>query len=55
LIYAVYYNTSAMAKKWVDQGVVGSMPGMWWVNVLLASLILILILQPNFASRWRSR
>ncbi len=27
LIYAVYYNTSAMAKKWVDQGVVGSMPG----------------------------
>ncbi|MGD9036369.1 MAG: LPS export ABC transporter permease LptF [Syntrophobacterales bacterium] len=55
LIYAVYYNTSAMAKKWVDQGVVGSVPGMWWVNILLASLILILLLQPNFVSRWRSR
>jgi lipopolysaccharide export system permease protein len=44
-----------MAKKWVDQGVVGSVPGMWWVNVLLAILILILLWQPNFASRWRSR
>jgi lipopolysaccharide export system permease protein len=54
LIYAVYYNTSAMAKKWVDQGVVGSVPGMWWVNVLLAILVLILLLQPNLASRWRS-
>ena len=55
LIYAVYYNTSAMAKNWVEQGVVGTMPGIWWVDALLAGLLLILLLQPTLAFWWWRR
>ena len=55
LIYAVYYNTSAMAKNWVEQGVVGTIPGIWWVDALLAGLLLLLLLQPAFAFQWRRK
>jgi lipopolysaccharide export system permease protein len=53
LVYAVYYNISAMAKTWVEQGVVGSIPGIWWVQVLLAGLLLALLFQPTLAFRLR--
>ncbi len=55
LIYAVYYNTSAMAKNWVEKGVVGTVPGIWWVDALLAGLLLILLLQPTLVLWWRRR
>ena len=47
VIYAVYYNTSAMAKTWVQTGVVGTFPGIWWVQMLLATLVLWAIVQPR--------
>jgi lipopolysaccharide export system permease protein len=53
LVYAVYYNISAMAKTWVEQGVVGSIPGIWWVQIILAGLLLALLFQPTLAFRSR--
>jgi lipopolysaccharide export system permease protein len=39
LVFAAYYNFSGLAKTWVEQGVVGSIPGVWWLDMLmLASL-----------------
>ncbi|MCG6916701.1 MAG: LPS export ABC transporter permease LptF [Deltaproteobacteria bacterium] len=53
LVLAVYYNTSAMAKDWVEQGVVGPVVGIWWVVVLLAIVGLILSIQPRLVFQWR--
>jgi lipopolysaccharide export system permease protein len=41
--YALYYNLSAMAKAWVETGVVSRVPGIWWVPALLAGLVLALL------------
>lgn len=43
VIFAVYYNLTAVAKTWVEQGVVGSFPGIWWPHLLLAVLLLVLL------------
>ena len=51
----VYYNLSAMAKKWVAQGVLDTIPGIWWVQALLGGLLLLLLWQPNRMLRWRKR
>ena len=55
LIFAVYYNLSAMAKKWVGQGVVDTIPGIWWVQILLAGLLLVLLWRPHLLFRRRIR
>ena len=52
LVLAVYYNTSAMAKDWVEQGVVGPVVGIWWVVALLAIMVLILSLLPKLLFQW---
>lgn len=31
LVFAAYYNLTGLAKTWVEQGVVSSMPGVWWL------------------------
>jgi lipopolysaccharide export system permease protein len=43
VIYAAFYNLQLLAKTWVEQGVVKSIPGLWWPNLLLALLIVGLI------------
>jgi lipopolysaccharide export system permease protein len=53
VVLAVYYNTSAMAKDWVEQGVVGPTVGIWWVVALLATAVLVLSIQPKLMSQWR--
>jgi lipopolysaccharide export system permease protein len=55
LVYAVYYNLSAMAKTWVEQGEVGPLPGIWWVNGLLACVLLILLVCPVLRFRLRRK
>ena len=55
LVFAVYYNLSAMAKKWVEQGVLDAVPGIWWVQLMLAGLVLLLLWQPTQALRRRGR
>ena len=37
--YAVFYNLHFLPKTWVEKGVVKSIPGLWWPNLLLALLI----------------
>jgi lipopolysaccharide export system permease protein len=55
LVFAGYYTLSAITKKLVGQGVVGSIPGIWWTQVLLAGLLLVLLWQPPLLFRRRSR
>lgn len=43
LIIFIYHNLGAIAKKMVAQGFLGTMPGIWWVQVLLAGLLLIML------------
>lgn len=39
LVFAVYYNLTGLAKTWVEQGIVDSMPGVWWLYLsMLAAL-----------------
>jgi len=52
IILAVYYNTIAMAKDWVEQGVVGPLVGIWWVVVLPAIVVLVLSTQPKLMFTW---
>jgi len=48
LAYAVYYNLTAMARTWVETSVVGSFPGIWWVQCALVLLIATLLLFPRW-------
>ena len=55
LIFAVYYNFSALTKQWVAKGDIGVVPGIWWGQLLLAVLIVILLWQQVFSLSWRKR
>ncbi|MBI2969503.1 MAG: LPS export ABC transporter permease LptF [Gammaproteobacteria bacterium] len=35
LVFAVYYNLSGLAQTWVEQGVIGGLPGVWWLHGLM--------------------
>jgi len=48
LAYFPYYNLSATARTWVEQGAVGAVPGIWWVDALLALILLILLWWPQW-------
>ena len=40
LAYAVVFNLAVIARGWVESGVVGALPGLWWVHgVLLLTLV----------------
>lgn len=47
LIYAFYYGLSTMVKILVIQKSLPTMPGIWWVQILLAGLLLILLIQES--------
>jgi lipopolysaccharide export system permease protein len=55
VIFAIYYNLSALAKKWVEKGVLESFPGIWWIHLLLVGLVLILFWQPSMRFFRRGR
>jgi len=42
VVFAVYYNISVVAKNWVEKGAVAPIPGIWWVQVLLVFVIIVL-------------
>ena len=48
VIFAVYYNLCALAKKWVERGILDAIPGIWWIHLLLAGLLLVLLWQRPF-------
>lgn len=41
LVFAAYYNLSGLAKTWVEQGAVGSIPGVWWLDLLILAFLII--------------
>lgn len=44
LVYALLYNASGLARTWVEQGVFGAIPGLWWINaVMFVALTFLLI------------
>lgn len=47
LIYSFYYIISSMAKILVIQGHIPTLPGIWWVQGVLAGLLFILLLHPS--------
>jgi lipopolysaccharide export system permease protein len=47
VIFAIYYNVSVVAKNWVEKGTVGQVPGIWWVQLALAVVILFLAWRQN--------
>ena len=53
LVFAAYYNLSGLAKTWVEQGVVASIPGVWWLDALMLSALGIyaLIIKNNWKKR----
>lgn len=53
LAYAAYYNLKSVAKTWVERGAVGPVPGLWWVDVLLAVVVVLLLWRPWPLGRWR--
>ncbi len=47
LIFALYYNLSGLARTWVEQGTVGSFPGIWWLHMLMTVLVAFMLF-PGF-------
>lgn len=50
LVYALIYNASGLAKTWVEQGVVGAIPGIWWINAAMLLALAVLVIRDL---RWR--
>jgi lipopolysaccharide export system permease protein len=53
-IYALYYNLFIVARTWVEQGRVGGIPGVFWVQGILALIISIWLLREAIP-QWRQR
>ena len=51
--YAAYFNLKSMAKSWVERGVVGPVPGVWWVDVVLAVVVVLLLWRPWPGGQWQ--
>lgn len=47
VVFAIYYNLSAVAKKWVGQGVLTTFPGVWWVQIMMAVLVGAILWRPR--------
>ncbi len=45
IIYIIYFNLQALAKTWVEQGIVGPIPGIFWVDGLVATILTALFLR----------
>ncbi len=49
VVYIVYFNLQALARGWVEHGVVPAIPGIFWVDGLVGFVLVTLFLR----SRWR--
>lgn len=47
VIFAVYYNLSGLVKNWVEQSVVDTTPGLWWLYIAMLILLLLFSLKPG--------
>ncbi|MBM9530024.1 LPS export ABC transporter permease LptF [Desulfoprunum benzoelyticum] len=55
VIFAVYYNFSAITKKLVAQGGIAVLPGIFWGQLLLLACLVLLVWRPPFLRHWRRR
>lgn len=39
LVFAAYYNLTGLAKTWVEQGTVASIPGVWWLYLSMLAML----------------
>ncbi|MFT7616777.1 MAG: lipopolysaccharide export system permease protein [Planctomycetota bacterium] len=45
VVYIIYFNLQALAKTWVEQGIVPAIPGLFWVDGLIALVLLFLFVR----------
>ena len=55
LIYSLYYLLCTSARTWVQHGVVGFFPGIWWAPAVLGLVLLGFAFWPSLDARWRRR
>jgi len=55
LIYSTYYLLCTSARTWVQHGLVGVFPGIWWAPAMLALLLLTFVFGPGLGARFRRR
>jgi lipopolysaccharide export system permease protein len=55
IVYVLYYNLCAVSKSWVEQGVVGAIPGIWWVQVCLGVFVFFVLWQQDMVFQGRNR
>lgn len=46
VLFFLYYNLSLITKTWVEKQLIAPVPGIWWVVLLLALLVLALVFLP---------
>lgn len=51
LVYAIVFNLIILARNLVEQGGVGSVPGLWWAYGFPAGLLAILLAEPRLLNR----
>jgi len=51
LVYTMLFNLIILARNLVEQGAVGSMPGLWWAYAFPAGLLAVLLLKPRLLDR----
>jgi lipopolysaccharide export system permease protein len=52
LVFALYYNLSGLSRTWVEQEMVGSFPGLWWLQFLMMFVVIVMLL-PEFKPGFR--
>ncbi len=55
LIYSAYYLLCTSARTWVQHGVVGGFPGIWWAPATLGLVLLAFLYGPELRARFRRR
>ncbi len=55
LLFAAYYNLTAIAKKWVAQGIIATFPGLWWSQIALFLLFVVLFWYEDLSRIYRKR
>jgi len=55
LIYSGYYLLCTSARTWVQNGVIASFPGIWWVPALLGLIVIIALYAPDRAFKYRPK
>jgi len=50
IVFAIYYNLTGLVQSWVEQGVIGEYPGVWWLHALMFLTVLWFLI-PDFVKK----